>query len=494
MVLMDSYKPKVQATLLFLSFILLISGCASIPAPDNVTLKNQKIFTPQQLRQDLQFLEQSLLKIHPEPFARLSIDKYRTLYAQAYSELSGPLHRHDFYRIVTPMVSQFSDIHTRLLFPAEEYQHYLEQQGKFPLALLYSSDGLIVVADQQDTPMIPMGAEILTINDLGIEVILDKFEQYVPAETETGLRRIIQMEFPRLLWSIYGFDSYYQIDYLWQGKVIRQEVHGVKQKPVALYQQLVTSHYGVIPLNKTTSLMWLNDFNEQYDKFDDFLHEQFQIIKEQGKDSLILDLRYNQGGITDNLALLLSYLSSEPISWATHGRLKLSEVFRKQHSILLENAKHEKYGSYLDWLPVEYLNLLQWEILFASDGEWLDEDIKPVISDKEAVFKGKIFILSNGYCLSACASLTAILQDNNLATIIGESPGNLTNVQYGYPVSVELPNTELQLIIPAMKFVLDEDKSNLYKRRPDYPIERKKKDVISGKDPIFNLALELSGP
>ena len=167
---------------------------------------------------------------------------------------------------------------------------------------------------------------------------------------------------------------------------------------------------------------------------------------------------------------------------------------RVEHSVLLENAKHEKYGNYLDWLPVEYLNLLQWEILFASDGEWLDADIKPVVSDKEEVFKGKVFVLSNGYCLSACASLTAILQDNDLATIIGEAPGNLTNVQYGYPVSVELPNTELQLIIPAMKFVLDGDKNNLYKRRPDYPIERQKKDVISGKDPIFNLALELSRP
>ncbi|MCP3672873.1 MAG: hypothetical protein GY829_00180 [Gammaproteobacteria bacterium] len=491
---MDIYRSYKHITVLFLILVLFVSGCASISESDNLALKNKKLFTPQQLRQDLQFLEKSLLQIHPEPFARLPIEKYQTQYDQAYSELSGPMRRQDFYRVVAPLVSQFSDIHMRLLFPPEEYQQYLEQKGKFPLALLYSSDGLIVVADQQDIPIIPIGAEILTINDIGIEAILEKFEQYVPVETTTGLQRIIQMEFPRLLWSIYGFDNHYQVSYLWQGKVIRQEVKGVKQNLTALHQQLVTSHYGVIPINKMTSLMWLNDFNEQYDKFEDFLHEQFQIMREQDKDNLILDLRYNQGGITDNLALLLSYLSSEPVSWATNGTLKLSKAFRQQHSVLLENAKYEKYGNYLYWLPVEYLNLLQWKILFASDGEWLDTDINPVISDKEEIFKGKIFVLSNGFCLSACASLTAVLQDNNLATIIGESPGNLTKVQYGYPVSVKLPNTEFQLTIPAIKFVRDGDKGNLYNRRPDYPIERTKKDVISGKDPIFNLALELSRP
>jgi C-terminal processing protease CtpA/Prc len=158
---------------------------------------------------------------------------------------------------------------------------------------------------------------------------------------------------------------------------------------------------------------------------------------------------------------------------------------------MLNNAKNQKYGSYLDWLPVEYLNFWQWEILFADDGELLETNIKSVVSEKEHYFAENIIVLTNGYCFSACASLVATLEKNNLATIIGESPGSLTNVQYGYPLEVQLPNTGLRVIIPAMKFIL-EDANALTSRalEPAYKVERLRLDVLLGRDPVLEFALD----
>jgi len=470
--------------------LLLVSGCITTPLIPTAQSESEKIYTPAQIREDLIFLDQSLKHIHPEPFARLNPDTYDSHFQQLYQDKSWSQRRHEFYRLITPLISKFSDMHTRVLYPQQEYNQFLEQFGKFPLAVLYSSDGLIVVADQQQPSIVPVGSKLLAINSIDINVILDKFSQYVPAETESGQRRMIQMEFSRLLWSIYHLKNNYQVDYLWQGKAYRKVVQGVKQRQTE-NQHNVVSHYGSISINDQTSLIWLNDFNEQYDKFEQFLDQEFQLIRNQNKQSLILDLRYNQGGVTDNLALLLTYLTKQPVHWANRATVKLSKAFRQQHAQMLENAKNQKYGNYLDWLPMEYMNLWQWEILFTSDGDLMETEIDPVISEKEDYFTGKIYVLSNGYCYSACASVIATLQQNQRATIIGEQPGSLTNVQYGYPVQVELPNTGLKLIIPAMKFILNED-AETNQIMPEHQIERRRSHVLSGQDPVFELAMKLS--
>jgi len=473
-------------------FMLALASCASMLDSDIALKKNEKIFTPAELRADLKHFDGLLREIHPEPFARLGADKYAVLFEDLYIDLSWPQRRRDFYKSLSPLVNSLSDIHTRILYPVYEQQRFLKEYGNFPLAVLNSSDGLIVVADQQVNPQIPLGARLISINDIDIDIILKQFNDYVPKETQTGQRRMIQMEFASLLWSVYQFEGDYKIEYIWQNQKITKTVKGVMSDESKQLNSVV-SHYGLISIDAQTSLIWLNDFNEEYDKFEAFLDQQFKSIHEQNKTNLILDLRYNQGGITDNLALLLTYLTSKPINWATQATLKLSDPFREQHAKLLNNAKNQKYGNYLDWLPIEYLNFWQWEILFSGDGELLETKIKTVVSEKQYYFTGKIIVLSNGYCFSACSSLIATLRNNNLATIVGESPGSLTSIQYGYPIEVELPNTGLQVIIPAIKFVLESSSSEISDAvvLPEHEIERRRLDVLLGRDAVFEYALEL---
>ncbi len=494
--LSEFIKPRIDVTFLLLTRcflalgILFLSACTTTPITEN-KIEQEPIFNPGQLREDLRFLDKSLQEIHPEPFSRLDRSTYQQIYQQLHQTLIWPLRRQDFYRQMAPLISRFSDTHTRLLYPQQEYQQFISSHGKFPLALVYSNDGLFVVADGQEKIIIPIGAKVIAINDVAIESILENFKSYIPAETGSGQRRMIQMEFPRLLWSLYDVHTNYEIDYLWHDRVFRKTVRAIKTRDGGLHQP-VASHYGSYTINKQTRLLWLNDFNEKYDSFEQFLDRQFRQIAEQEISTVILDLRYNKGGITDNLALLLSYLTKDEVSWANKGTVKLSEPFRKHHYRLLTNTKNEKYGQYLDWLPVEYLNLLQWEILFASDGEWLEADIDKVNHNEEIGFKGDLYVLSNGYCFSACASLVATLQQNKLATIIGEAPGSQTHVQYGYPIEVELPNTGLKLVIPAMKFELNDSISKQKVITPDHQLERSVIDIILGQDTVLDFALKLS--
>ena len=117
--------------------------------------------------------------------------------------------------------------------------------------------------------------------------------------------------------------------------------------------------------------------------------------------------------------------------------------------------------------------------------------IDPVIESQEMHFQGNIIVLSNGYCFSACAALLSNLQNHDLATIIGESPGSYIGRQFGYPVQVQLPNTGLMLSLPAMEIILHEDVGLTKYLEPDQKVTREKMDVITDSDVILKRALEL---
>ncbi|MEL0035602.1 MAG: S41 family peptidase, partial [Gammaproteobacteria bacterium] len=188
---------------------------------------------------------------------------------------------------------------------------------------------------------------------------------------------------------------------------------------------------------------------------------------------------------------LLSYLSPLPINWAERARLRVSSEFKDQHSDLVSSTKSDKYTAYLGWLPMEYLNLWQWELLLSSEGDLLETDIDPLIENQDMYFKGNIVVLSNGYCFSACAALLSNLQSHDLATILGESPGSYIGTQYGYPIQVRLPNTGLKLSLPAMEIILHEDVGSTKKLEPNVAIARTKMDVIKNQDIVLKKALEI---
>jgi len=473
---------------------IFISGCVTTNSINPEQLQSEKIFTPTELRKDLTFIDNSIRKIHPEPFARISEKKYKQLFNDLYLDLSWPLKRSEFYTKVAPLVAILSDLHTQLSYSSYEFDKDISEHGQFPLIVLNTTEGFIVISDLQRKPVIPIGSKILSINDVSINTILDKFKSQVPFETETGQQRFIQVEFSRLLWSTFlgrsknnskQFLNSYIVKYLWRGEEVTKKVYGVITKTSKTLNNM--SYYGAIPIDDKTSVLWFNDFNEQNAQLKLYLDTFFSSLKDKKVDNLILDIRYNKGGYFDNIALLMSYLTSRRIDWKSTAQLKVSEPFRTTNVKLLDNKKTIKYGDYLDWMPIEYLNLWQWEVLFAEDGEYLEFEIEPNLDKSDFVFKGNLYVLSNGSCYSACTTLVEVIQNNQIATIIGESPGSIPEVQYGYPVELKLPNTGLKISIPAMKINTSDGQTII----PDILMQRQRIDVINGTDPVLDTALEL---
>lgn len=484
-----SLKPGFRVFAL-LSILVIATGCATLPEQE----KNyDAVYSPQQLRDDLKFIDEQLRSIHPNLFYRQSNSEYQKRFQQTYDNLSWPRNRRRFYTTIMPLVASFQDTHIQLQLPKSEFLNFATQQGPFPLKVLITDNEMIVLSDEQELPTIPVGAIITEINNFKVADLLPLLEKMVPAETETGRIRLVQVHLPELLWAFFPDQDRYTITYEWRGKSHSESLHPLLHRidPESFGPYAPTSHYGAIPIDDKTSILWLNDFNENYDDFENFINSFFTKLRADGKQNLILDLRYNRGGVTDNLKLLLSYLSDRPVNWAHYATLKVSSAFKDQHSQLVDDTKSEKYTSYLGWLPMEYLNLWQWELLFSSEGDVLETSLDPVVKNLPNYFKGNIIVLSNGYCFSACAALVSNLKNHGLATVIGESPGSYVGRQFGYPVEVKLPNTGLILSVPAMEFVLHHNVGNHRYLKPDHKVTRRKMDVMMGYDVVFQAALEL---
>ena len=468
---------------------MFFSGCASVPTENR---RYDVVYSPTQLKEDLAFIDEKLRTIHPNLFSRQSEASYSAAYDATYKTLIGPSNRRQYFTNIAPLLASFQDTHIQLQLPVEEFTEFSNEQGLFPLKVLITEGKFIVIADEQDLPTIPVGAEIKAINGVSTGELLPLLGQLVPSETETGQIRLIQVHLAKLLWSVFPEQNQYQVTYAWRAREFVEQL-----VPELSYEQVpelpiepISSSYGTRTIDAKTSLLWLNDFNESYGTFDEFLESYFLQLRDKKKTNLILDLRYNQGGLTDNLKLLLSYLSPRPINWAERARLKISEEFKKQHRDLVGVTKSDKYTAYLGWLPMEYLNLWQWELLFSSEGDVLETNIDPLIENQDTYFQGNIVVLSNGYCFSACAALLSNLQSHDLATILGESPGSYIGTQYGYPIQVRLPNTGLLLSLPAMEIILHEDVGSTKNLEPNYTVARTQDDVIKNRDIVLTKALE----
>ena len=72
----------------------------------------QEIFSSAELRQDFDFIVETIQEVHPRPFTNISEGELRQLQVQVENQLEGPLTKEAFYELIKPYVESFEDDHT----------------------------------------------------------------------------------------------------------------------------------------------------------------------------------------------------------------------------------------------------------------------------------------------------------------------------------------------------------------------------------------------
>ncbi|HEV8286852.1 MAG TPA: S41 family peptidase [Chitinophagaceae bacterium] len=238
--------------------------------------------------------------------------------------------------------------------------------------------------------------------------------------------------------------------------------------------------------NDNLSLRFINDsiayLRIRYfigDRFPAEIDSLFDIISKQNTQALILDLRWNGGGLDEWGAYLASKFTTKPFRYIDriHARIlvpSFAEWKQKPPVDLINGTEQDPKGGYL---------------------------IKPLLNrtlseqhPAESPFTGKLVILINGKTFSAASDFTAIISNLTNAIFVGEETGG------GYEGNtsalnaiLKLPNSKIKVNIHLWDYwsFVKSPKMKGRGTMPDYYIERKPADWLNGIDTQREFALKL---
>jgi len=209
-----------------------------------------------------------------------------------------------------------------------------------------------------------------------------------------------------------------------------------------------------------------------------FLRQSFEGMRDHGTKSLILDVRDNGGGEDELGRILLSYLVDKPFRYYTD--LVLND----------RGFSFARYMTRFDSIPANLVTK-------GADGKYhctghpnwgVQQPIQPH-------FGGKVLVLMNGASFSTTCEFLSHMRDLGRATFIGEESGGayVGNTSGGL-AHVILPNTQVQLGVPIMRYDLAVKPAKPFGRgiQADVPVTYTIAELIAGTDKELARALELA--
>ncbi|RMH48122.1 MAG: hypothetical protein D6694_00890 [Gammaproteobacteria bacterium] len=440
------------------------------------------ILTPEQVRQDLLFLQDILDTAHVAPWLHADKKIFVRKRQRLENQIFWPLTVSDFYASVAPLVATLNDPHTRLLPPSPPNGVRL-----FPLALALERGGRALVAsDATAVPRVPIGAEVIAINDVPISVILTKLGRYVAAETESGRRRRLQKALPLLLHQVMQLRTPFKVT--WRLGYAKQQiaVDGVSYEDF-MHQRWQRKAWQTFTLAPNVYVLKGTHFDMPPEAFRKYCDTFFRKVIKTPNARVILDLRDNSGGLTENVLTLLTWLVPSKQMALPPLEIRISDVFSKWYEAKLDAIKTEKYGDYLAWLPWQFLDGWRWRLLLSDEQQYVRYNWKlPQVAHPR--YRGPLVLIANGGCFSGCVTLLDQLVRLRGSPLVGEAPGELAGGQRALPIIRVLPNSRLRIEFPAARLAADKP---LYSLGPTNPVMTTGADLADGLDPYYETALRL---
>jgi len=187
--------------------------------------------------------------------------------------------------------------------------------------------------------------------------------------------------------------------------------------------------------------------------------------------TLIIDMRGNAGGLVP--CLLIRALTDRPYhSW----KRSISPGFRA-----LLSAKKGNAGSHLESSSDSDADV-------SVCDRSLPKSVSPVEAGNPHGFHGRLILLIDGGCFSACEELVQPFKDNHRATLIGETTQGGSGEQYFY----DFGNGMKVRISAVREYFPDGSEFEGVGIKPDFEVKLTIQDLKSGKDRVLEKALEIA--
>ena len=243
-------------------------------------------------------------------------------------------------------------------------------------------------------------------------------------------------------------------------------------------------------LNDRTALLKMPSWALYNSKWDwkQFLTETFSNLNNHAHCNLIIDLRDNEGGITDVGYEIARHLIRKDIATGgTHRYIR----FRTAPKNLIPYLDTWDWG-FLDWSTNTVNPAFQpagnavYYSLIESDNNNGGDVLHPLAPR----FDGKVVVLMNSENSSATFIFEQLAQQNKLATLIGEpSGGNRRGINGGAFFFLNLPNSKIEMDLPLVATLPSTPQPDAG-LLPDKDVSITPHGLATGKDEVLAAALK----
>lgn len=475
--------------------ITLLSGCNN----SNLRIQNEpksteirEMFTPKELKEDFDFLIKTMEEVHPNLYYAVDKNMFVKESITLRNSIKKPMSAIDFYKITAPLITKLKDGHTSLRLPFISIDKYMQESGKaFPYDISIKDNKLWIIKDTTNKNNIPVGAEILSINNIKSKDVINEGLKYLSGEKTNFRMKALEIYFPFMYWTLYGKSDTYIVEYIINYDKRIVTVDGATYNGINAYMEFRGNTQGTVNNYSFYTIPEINagviDFRSftNFEAFEKFLDTTFGQINKDKLSNLIIDIRENGGGNSSLGDLLTCYITDK--NFASYSR-----VDEKGSNQIIDRYKAEgqnvqvtedgnsaaiRNGSYFKKITVGAINT-----------SYCEEGIPYYIKDK---FKGNVYLLTSSYTFSSATDFASIFKDYKLGTIIGEETGGLAT-SYGDVYSFKLPNTNLDAGVSYKYFVRPSGSEDMSSGViPDYEVSQNIDDIKTDIDTVMEYTKKL---
>ncbi|ACR79485.1 S41 family peptidase [Kosmotoga olearia] len=399
----------------------------------------EKLFTPEQLREDLDFLVSKIVEEYYNPWLKVDETEFWNLVEEKRAQLDHDMTWSEFYKIAAPLVATLHDQHSFLQPPSDAVIRV------FPFRLHRVKDKAVVINSVCE---LPVGAIVTKINGIPVENIIQELEMYGTYETPESRLNFLVNYFIQALPEWWGIEEF-EITYLYKNEEKVLNLEATSSKYYRWITQPVRKRSPSFELHGSIGVLKVPSFNRSYKN---------ETVKkmEEAIDSditnLIIDVRSNSGGSTGNVLSLLQYFVDKPTKLA-------KGIGAKSYT-----REVVKYAI-------------------------LDYGVNVYPAKKQ--FSGKLWILTDEDIFSGTLIFLGFLVREGIGTILGERSSETANFGFKQQEYL-LPNTNCSVDLSKARILLLEEGRHI---EPDIPInlslEEKIKWIIGEADPMLDEALRI---
>ncbi len=400
-------------------------------------------FSPERLQADFIQMRNALERNHPDRLRYETAETLAGIFDAAFASLQDDMTKAEFYRVVAPLVARYHCGHTRIS-PSNGSSPGLVM----PLGVYLADGKAYVDADYGSDPAVPLGREVLAIDNEPIATIIERMQAGISAD---ALNRSIKVH--QLNREFYRYYYYFRGETPGFDLQLKDPANGsestlrVAAKPFAEVSRQVNARFAAdgrlaFSTSGSRAVLRVPSFvASQNPDYRAFFENSFRQMNDLGIAHLIIDIRGNGGGDPDVSVALISHLADQPFVYFKKG--------------------------------VSYGNLF-------------------VATAPHAVhFNGTVHVLIDGDCFSTSGHFCAVVRHHELAAFIGETGGGTFRC-HDNSTEFVLDHTDLRLRVARTTFeaaVPDHDVSAGFP--PDHRVVSTISDILSGNDPQMAFAIRL---